>query len=152
MLMVNDKIKQVKAIAGLNMIGEIFTITSVIEGSITFSADERFGAGIMTFDEFEKYFEKVESKWTDWIEDEDTNMMYKTNGKKILAKVDGIQTSASCHPDDEFDLDVGLDLCWYRIKLKKAKFQVEYWQKELNLKLYRINKTGVKITDKLKPF
>ena len=71
MIIKGDKIKLTKKIETLVQIGSEFDVTSVENGAITFS--NGFGEGIMSYDEFEKHFEKVEEdlkpnkkyKWTE---------------------------------------------------------------------------------------
>jgi hypothetical protein len=60
MLVVGDKIRQTKEICGFNKVGCEFEIIRISEdGSITFNSS--FGQGVMTMDEFNGHFEKIEN-------------------------------------------------------------------------------------------
>lgn len=71
------------------------------------------------FDEFDKVYE-----WTNWRKytcPDGKNAYYKTNRKDIKFKRDGVMTSCSCHEDDLFNLQYGLNLCWERWEDKIKK-------------------------------
>lgn len=58
MIIIGDKIKLIQKISNFDKIGDIFEVTGVDGGVISFTCD--YGAGCMSYNEFEKYFEKIE--------------------------------------------------------------------------------------------
>ena len=72
MLMKDSKIKMVKQVPGFSLgTGTVFTVDDIAEGmTIQFSCS--MGTGIMSWDEFNRYFEefheesKVKEKWSEW--------------------------------------------------------------------------------------
>lgn len=123
MLLKGDKIKQVKEINGFNKVGFEFEVLDIDMGMISFISS--FGKGIMSYDEFEKYFEKVvEEVWSDW--NTDSLIQYRTKGKLIECKFhDGTHTFAKCLPEDEFDLNIGLEICSKKYQLKKLEKELK---------------------------
>ena len=77
MLVSGDLIKMVKPVPGFDDIGETFKVLEILEnGMIRFETYQKAGigarVGLMSFGEFEKYFEKIpkrdeQQNWTDWI-------------------------------------------------------------------------------------
>lgn len=117
-----DKIKQVKEIMGFNYIGMEFEVVNVDMGVISFSCN--MGNGVMSYDELEKYFEKVvKAEWSEWeVDCSDESFIYRVKDKLIeLADINGEYSSvfAKCLPTDEFDLEVGLDICRKKMGIKK---------------------------------
>lgn len=117
-----DKIKQVNEIMGFNYVGEEFEVVGVDMGVISFSCS--MGTGVMSYDELEKYFEKVvEIKWSEWeIDPANESLMYRVKDKLIeLADINGDYSSvfAKCLSSDEFELEVGLDICRKKLEVKK---------------------------------
>lgn len=65
MIIKGDKIKLVQKIGNFDKVGDIFEVTGVDDGVISFKCN--YGTGCMSYDEFERYFEKIEKrKWSDW--------------------------------------------------------------------------------------
>ena len=72
MLMKGSKIKMVKRVPGFSLeTGTVFTVDDIAEGmTIQFSCS--MGAGIMSWDEFNRYFEefyeesKLKEEWSEW--------------------------------------------------------------------------------------
>ena len=68
------KIKMVKPVGGVDFVGEVFTITNILNGGmIEFGLvnDVGFGMGLMSFKECAEYFEPVADKpkkqpWSKW--------------------------------------------------------------------------------------
>lgn len=123
MLLKGDKIKQVKEINGFNKVGIEFEVLNIDMGVISFGSD--FGKGVMSYDEFEKYFEKVvKEEWSDW-NDHYTDFQYRIKGKLIECRFnDDVHTFAKCLPEDDFDLNIGLEIC-------RKKYQIKKLEKEL---------------------
>ena len=130
MLLKNDKIKLVKPMGCFDNIGEICEVVNINEdGSICFKFGE-YHLGCMSYNEYEKYFEKVNSKdikqtikhqWTEWLKCADNDeYLYKTNWKRVIVKdkITGIKSRSNCHPEDKFILDKGITLATLRIKRK----------------------------------
>lgn len=141
-----DKIKLVRQMGMFDNIGEICEVINVDEnGVISF----RFGRngihlGCMSYNEFEKYFELVQEtkrEWSAWKIERlfyknlngyyvSTIIYYRHNGKKVQVKyVYGkeaiIRAEASCHSEDEFNLNKGLKLAEYRLMVKLLKKETE---------------------------
>lgn len=100
----------------------------------------------MSYDEFERYFEKVEEKkriWTDWDNkyEEFTNpfngnsmrfiVLFRNNGKKVQAKWGNYRAEATCCKEDKFDYDKGYKLAKRRLIAKIISYQVEKYAKSL---------------------
>ena len=82
--------------------------------------------------DFAKYFEKdvpeptPSRQWSSWftvsdLRNPDNTYMYRTNRKRVEVRMKGVLETASCHPDDKFNLTHGINLCWARIGDKLAK-------------------------------
>lgn len=88
----------------------------------------------------EKIIEK--RKWTDWIESNDGTFSYKTNYKKVKVNKNGIVSKATCHENDKFILQDGINLCLSRINIKEAEKRID-WAKsklkesEMDLQCYK---------------
>lgn len=119
MLVENDKIEMINAIDGFNKVGDKFEIVNVTDnGSIIFRSS--YGQGVMTQDEFDKYFVKVKERvWSKWV-DSGKGYEFKTDNEKyVKVHKDGFHAKASCNPNDKFNLSDGIDLCLARITIKK---------------------------------
>lgn len=82
--------------------------------------------------DFAKYFEKdvpeptPSRQWSSWftvsdLRNPDNTYMYRTNRKRVEVRMKGVLETASCHPDDKFNLTHGVNLCLARIGDKLAK-------------------------------
>ena len=139
-----DRIKLTKEMGAFTNVGEICDVIDVTEGGII---SFRFGPGkmhlgCMSYDEYLKYFEPVvEEKpriWTEWgttvIRYYDLTgnrnflgVYYRHNGKRVQMYSKGyeLRTEASCHTEDEFDLEKGLKLAELRFVVKLLNKQVK---------------------------
>ena len=123
MITIGDNIRMIKAIPGFDRVGEDFQITDILNGEqdmLTFMCG--YGMGVISTDGFSQFFSKhVAQKWTDWenVMFGDKAYSYRTNGKRVMAKRNGVKASASCHPTDVFDLETGIGLCANRIGAKE---------------------------------
>lgn len=130
MLLVGDKVKQVKAIPGFNFVGQVFNVGAIkIEGEeVTIMIELPYvGVGLMTKSEFEQYFEKVvEPTWSDW-QDYCCDLEYRLKGELIEARVKGTKDSVFSKPckEDKFDLDIGMGVCIEKLKIKEIEDFVE---------------------------
>lgn len=143
MLITGDRFEMVNPIEGFNQVGDTFEVIKVLEnGTITFKAG--YGTGVMSIDEFDKYFQKVltskKKEWTDWITYDDEESLfcdgyeYKTNGQKVIVREGGegsLKASSSCHPNDVFDLRKGYDLAHVRLEAKVANNRVKHVLKSM---------------------
>ena len=139
MLLTGDEIR-VKKPMGILDVGTVCTVISLGDnGVITFNFGGGGLYGCMSFDEFEKHFEKIDKSktkpklvWTKWKKDVLTfkyddviyhyDFFFKTNGKRVLMKtVDNIKSHATCHCDDEFVLMDGIDIAKKRLVPKLIK-------------------------------
>lgn len=116
----NDKIKKV---------GEVFEIASILNNDYFLLRDgkTRVAVGVVSFDDFEKYFVPVENfkGWTNWILftgfDGQNDCMYRTNRRKIQVKflTNNVRAESCCSKADEFNLSFGLQIAYLRC-LNKA--------------------------------
>lgn len=117
MLTPGDKIRMVNSIGSFDcLIGHEFEVTEVIDGVVSLKSS--LGLGVMSEDEFKKHFCMVR-QWTHWIYTTDF-YAYKTDNKKyVKVKKGNYSSKASCHPNDNFNLNTGIELCLKRIKDKE---------------------------------
>lgn len=130
-----DRIKLIKPMGAFTNVGEVCEVISVTQdGVISF----RFGGrnlGCMSYDEFEKYFELIESKrvWGNWVKYFTTVKCYnttisipvevRTNEKIVqvrykLPNDTYIKSQASCYKSDKFSFDKGRFLAEKRLVAK----------------------------------
>ena len=145
-MIVGDKIRLVKKMGVFDNIGEICEVTDIQDGGvICFKFGRGCNLGCMSYDEYEKYFESVEEpvkrEWSEWkwepicFKSLHNNILvfdgkYRTNGKKVEFKVrfsdyESLKASATCCPEDEFDVKKGLDLAKKRFIVKYLEQQVK---------------------------
>lgn len=146
MIIKGDKIKLTKKIGNLLQIGSEFDVTSVENGAITFSS--RYGEGVMSYDEFEKHFEKVKKHtWSRWFEcntrflnyatneSEDVSFEYRTdNYKRVQMRLKNhpsIRTRTSCYKEDIFDIDKGYQIAKARLYVKWINEKVNEFVKSM---------------------
>ena len=146
MIIKGDKIKLVKKIGNLVQIGDEFTVASVDNGAITFSS--RYGEGVMSYDEFEKHFKKIEKhEWSKWLEcnteflnyvtkeSEDVSFEYRTdNYKRVQMRLKdnpSIRTRTSCYKEDIFDIDKGYQIAKARLYVKWMNEKVNEYAKSM---------------------
>ena len=128
-----DRIKLVKKMGVFDNIGEICEVTDIQEGGVICFKFGGCHLGCMSYDEYEKYFEKVETPvkrtWGEWdlgeINFTDINgkiktgwYRYRNNGKKVQVKCGSFKAEATCCKDDVFDLEKGLTLAKSRLIVK----------------------------------
>ena len=123
MLMTGDSFKQASKIGCFDKVGDIFKVTDISnDGMITFSAS--YGMGMMTYDEFNNHFEKIEHQpWSEWIQRD--GYTYKTNNKQVKIKRGDFSARSSCHTTDVFDLEKGITIALARVDVKEAKAKLE---------------------------
>lgn len=135
-----DRIKLVKKMGVFDNIGEICEVTDIQEGGVICFKFGGCHLGCMSYDEYKKYFEKVETPikkpWSEWSLDEisftDINgkiktghYRYRNNGKKVQVKCGGFKAEATCCRDDVFDFEKGLSLAKSRLIVKYLDNQVK---------------------------
>lgn len=129
MLIKGDKIKQVKEINGFNRVGDIFEVVGIDDNSISIKSD--IGVGIMSYCEFEKYFEKViEETWSEWKEQYnylfDDILEYRIKGRVTECRFsDGIHTYSKNMDEDEYSLKKGIDVCVIKYKIKALQNELK---------------------------
>jgi len=128
MITKGDTISLVKSIPGFDRVGDNFTVVDILEGEMEAVAIScGYGMGVISADGFKQFFKKkVVKMWTPWsnILFGDKVYAFRTNNKRVEMKRNGIKASASCHPLDTFDLEVGLAWCAERIR-DKARTLIE---------------------------
>lgn len=135
-----DRIKLVRKMGVFDNIGEICEVTDIQEGGVICFKFGGCHLGCMSYDEYKKYFEKVETPvkrtWSEWnlgeINFTDINgkrktgwYRYRNNGKKVQVKCGGFKAEATCCKDDVFDLEKGLALAKSRLIVKYLDNQVK---------------------------
>lgn len=135
-----DRIKLVKKMGVFDNIGEICEVTDIQEGGVICFKFGGCHLGCMSYDEYEKYFEKVETPvkkpWSDWgiekicFTDINDNRKigyyrYRTNGKKVQVRCGAFKAEATCCKDDVFDFEKGLALAKSRLIVKYIDNQVK---------------------------
>lgn len=139
-MITGDKIKLVKPMGAFTNVGEVCEVTDVAEGGII---SFRFGGvhlGCMSYNEYEKYFEKVEciekNNWTEWGKDDISfydmddkvvtiGILYRDNGKKVQVKYGSYRAESTCNKVDTFDFDKGFELAMKRLIVKYLDGQVK---------------------------
>lgn len=135
-----DRIKLVKKMGVFDNIGEICEVTDIQEGGVICFKFGGCHLGCMSYDEYEKYFEKVETPvkrtWSEW-EIEEINFTdingnrktgyyrYRNNGKKVQVRSEAFKAEATCCKDDVFDFKKGLALAKSRLIVKYLDNQVK---------------------------
>lgn len=136
-----DRIKLVRKMGVFDNIGEICEVTDIQEGGVICFKFGDCHLGCMSYGEYEKYFEKVEtpakrtwSKWNltheltfiDIKGDEKTiKYQYRNNGKRIQVRSGALKAGSSCYDEDEFSLSSGLELAEKRLIVKYLDNQVK---------------------------
>lgn len=136
-----DKIKLVHKMGVFDNIGEICEVTDIQEGGVICFKFGGCHLGCMSYDEYEKYFEKVETPvkrtWTKWnlpfemtfsdIRGGKKTIDYqsRTNGKKVQVRSGVFKAEATCCKDDVFDFEKGLALAKSRLIVKYLDNQVK---------------------------
>lgn len=121
-------------------IGEICEVTDIQEGGVICFKFGGCHLGCMSYDEYEKYFEKVETPvkriWSKWsvmynnrlidINGKERYFIYQVreNGKRVQVKCGLFKAEATCCKDDTFDFDKGLALAEKRLIVKLLNNQV----------------------------
>lgn len=139
-MITGDKIKLVKPMGAFTNVGEVCEVTDVAEGGVI---SFRFGGvhlGCMSYNEYEKYFEKVEcvkkNSWSEWkrsdisfynLNDEvvTIDILYRSNGKKVQIKYDSYRAESTYNKMDTFDFNKGFDLAMKRLIVKYLCGQVK---------------------------
>lgn len=147
MIIIGDKIKLIQKLGKLDKVGDVFDVTGVDNGVISFKCS--YGEGCMTYNEFEKYFEKVEEPvkivrvWTIWeptmihfrnpftTEYCSVGIEMRENGKKIQVRYKNIRAEASCHKEDEFSASRGFELAKRRLILKLLYDELKNYAQKL---------------------
>ena len=122
-------------------IGEICEVTDIQEGGVICFKFGGCHLGFMSYDEYEKYFEKVETPvkrtWSEWSlaheltfidikgDEKTIKYQYRDNGKRIQVRSGAFKVETTCYKDDTFDLSKGLNLAKKRLIVKYLDNQVK---------------------------
>lgn len=136
-----DKIKLVHKMGVFDNIGEICEVTDIQKGGVICFKFGGCHLGCMSYDEYEKYFEKVETPvkrtWSKWDlpfemtfsdirgSKKTINYQSRTNGKKVQVRSGAFKAEATCCKDDVFDFEKGLALAKSRLIVKYLDNQVK---------------------------
>ncbi len=132
-----DKIRLIKPMGVFKNIGEVCEVIDIAEGGVISFRFGGYHLGCMSYDEFLKYFERVEERiWTNWEEARivfyDMNnklvgitIRHRNNGKKVQVRSGALKSESSCCKEDIFDFDKGFDLATNRLIVKYLDNQVK---------------------------
>lgn len=136
-----DKIKLVHKMGVFDNIGEICEVIDIQEGGVIYFKFGGCHLGCMSYNEYEKYFEKVEipvkRTWSQWSlpfemicpdirgGKKTINYQSRTNGKKVQVRSGTLKAEATCCKDDVFDFEKGLVLAKSRLIVKYINNQVK---------------------------
>ena len=136
-----DRIKLVKKMGVFDNIGEICEVTDIQKGGVICFKFGGCHLDCMSYDEYEKYFEKVETPvkrtWSDWSLAHELTFMdikgdekiikyqYRDNGKRVQVRSGALKADSSCYDEDEFSLSSGLELAEMRLVVKYLNNQVK---------------------------
>lgn len=136
-----DRIKLVKKMGVFDNIGEICEVTDIQEGGVICFKFGGCHLGCMSYDEYKKYFEKVETPvkrtWSEWSDyhilyltdllgiPRSLSWQYRYNGKKIQVRSSIFKVETTCYKNDTFDLNKGLNLAKKRLIVKYLDNQVK---------------------------
>lgn len=147
MLVKGDKIKLVNPMGMFTNVGEVCEVIDVSDGIISFKFGNGMHMGCMSPDEFTKYFEKYEepktTKFVDMERVEDIMEHSKIIVHKVFDKCTVVacklpsgfvivESSACVYPDD-YDEEMGIDICLNRImdkisEMEAYRIQNEMWE------------------------
>lgn len=146
-----DKIRLVKPMGAFTNVGEVCEVTDIAEGGVISFRFGGYHLGCMSYDEYSKYFEKVEPpkhrEWKDWtgiglddFTDLDGNKHeieaeFRTNGKKIQVRTyvgdKCLRAETTCRNGDKFDFDKGFALATRRLYVNWLSNQVDKMAKNM---------------------
>lgn len=162
MLAKGDKIKLVIAMGMFDNIGEVCEVVDVSNGIISFKFGNGMHLGCMSEDEFNKYFEKYEEpktklntvteEYIDSLLDEaHVAVVDKVFDKCIIVSVQlkngfVITESSACVSPDNYDKEIGFDICMNNIKnklweLEGYRLQCELYNENTNSDSDKSNET-----------
>lgn len=125
MLTLGTKIRQKKENPRFSFGNRELVVTKIFEdGTIMVqSADRDPWFGIMHYKDVEKYFDILEDEppkreWGKWTWSFPNQCWYCTNKKVVKAKYGDYIGKASCSPDDQFDLQLGITIAFARAEQK----------------------------------
>lgn len=153
-MVVGDKIRLVRPFGVLDNVGEVYDVVAIFKaGEIYFKYNNDY-IGVMSYDEFERYFELVQvekkkherTEWEDDLFPSDfynpitdkhvhVNLEWRTDNKKrvqVRMKDDPqLRSGSSCYKDDKFSVNNGYDLAKYRVYIKWLSKVVDEYAKSL---------------------
>ena len=119
MIFAGDKVEAIKDV-GVIHAGMKFDVTGVNADGTVFVKNE-LGSGCFSLEEIGKIVKHIPQQkrraWSDWewLHDALGEYRFRHNGKKVQVELwNGFSGEASCHPDDEFDLEFGTKLAHFR--------------------------------------
>lgn len=146
MLIKGDKIKLINPMGAFTNIGEICPILDVSDcGVITFSFGNGMHMGCMSADECERYFEKYEeNNMASTVDEDDIDDLLGNSDVKIYTSFNKctivacklpngfvIVESSACVNPENYDAEMGVDICLNKIKDKVWELEGYYLQKRL---------------------
>lgn len=119
MIEIGDKLKQIKPYKGLNFKNIELEVVDIQDNLIFVT--NKYGTGVLSDDEIGVLFKKVK-RWTPWIDMGD--IKYKTDNEKyVKVRINTYISKASCHPNDTFNLKIGIGVAIHKIIEKIARDQ-----------------------------
>lgn len=162
MLAKGDKIKLIVTMGMFDNIGEICEVVDVSNGVISFKFGNGMHLGCMSEDEFNKYFEKYEEpkakintvteEYIDKLLDEaQVAVVNKVFDKCIIVAVQlkngfVITESSACISPENYDKEIGFNICMNRIKdklweLEGYRLQCELYNESTNSSSDKLDET-----------
>lgn len=151
-----------------------FKVVSIYRDYISF-VNNSLGAGVISFDELDKYFDvftpntpkdefeidptPYSPKWTKWIEytfSDGTSCLYRYKDTaygsvklecKFIYLSEVLIGRACCHKDDEFNLEKGLEICKLRAYIKDCNNHIMTFENTIGNYIRRIAKYKEWIND-----
>lgn len=119
----NDKVVLVKEYGELKLVGDTFEVANVTETAVVLRDPlTKVAVGAIDIDDFDNYFQKKLNGWCNWeilrAANDDMIGAYRTNGKKVQVRVEGFRGEATCNKIDNFNLNTGIEIAFYRSRLK----------------------------------
>lgn len=120
MVRVGSRIKMIKRIRGWEKVNEIFEVIKINYDS-SLVVKGLSGIGLISYEEYSLFFKLIENEWTEWKSVDDYT--YKTNNRIVIVTKNDRTAISKCHPEDEFDLQKGIEIALARIKLSEIREQ-----------------------------
>ena len=139
-----EKVRLVKELKDLVMVGQIYEVANITNDFVVIrNKDTKIACASVIIDDFNNHFEKLsnDKAWTNWIPMVNTNgsvaFYYRTNYKRVQVKaINGLRSEATCSKEDDFNLELGIQIALERLSIKVIKCEMKCLEAEA-VKLYK---------------